>query len=165
MHVPVLRPGDDTGHPVGGNAPLYFRLPDLRATAAALSTIREHLMSWVRRTGLDEDQVADIGLAVYEAMANVVDHAYEQPGGVFGLYAFRHDDQVTVTVTDRGRWKTPVGTKQNLRGRGLLIIRRIAREFELTRHTRGTIVRMTWHARRARLSLPTLHDPHPEPSA
>jgi serine/threonine-protein kinase RsbW len=148
--------GEDTT-PVGASAPLYLRLPGLPATAAVISRIRERLLTWVRRTGLDEDQVADIGLAVYEAMANVVDHAYGRPGGVFDLYAFRHDGQITVTVADSGQWKRPVQQERPLRGRGLLIMRQVAREFELTVHSRGTIVRMSWRTRwGARLRLPRL---------
>jgi serine/threonine-protein kinase RsbW len=154
--VSVLISGEDTPA-VGVSAPPYLRLRGLPATAAAISRIRERLLAWVRRTGLDEDQVADIGLAVYEAMANVVDHAYQRPGGVFDLYAFRHEGQVTVTVTDSGQWKPPVHQERPLRGRGLLIMRQVAREFELTVHSRGTIVRMSWRTRwGARLKLPRL---------
>jgi anti-sigma regulatory factor (Ser/Thr protein kinase) len=54
--------------------------------------------------GDDAEQVDDLGLAAYEAMANVVDHAYDRPGGVFDLHACRSGDTVTVSVTDHGRW-------------------------------------------------------------
>ncbi|WP_166659098.1 ATP-binding protein [Labedaea rhizosphaerae] len=141
-HLPAL--------PNGGDQPVsrtFLRLTGLHATGAVVRQVRERLVSWVRQTGLDEDQVADVGLAAHEAMANVIDHAYEQPGGVFDLYAFTDEDTVTVTVTDRGNWKrTPQG-RPTLRGRGLLIIRQLTRQFELTAHAHGTIVRMTWRTR------------------
>lgn len=140
-HVPALLVGTD--QPVSR---LFLRLPGLHATAVVIRQVRELLVSWVSQTGLDEDQVADIGLAAHEAMANVVDHAYDQPGGIFDLYAFTGDGMVTVTVTDRGSWKR-AQDRPTLRGRGLLIIRQLVRRFELTRHAHGTIVRMTWRAR------------------
>lgn len=141
--------------PADVGVPLYLRLPGLRANATALAPLRDRLMVWARGTDLDDDQVSDVGLAVYEAMANVLDHAYDQPGGRFDLYAYRHDGRVTVTVTDSGRWRPAQRNKQQSRGRGLLIIKRLVRELELIRHSGGTVVRMTWQAnRRTRLTLP-----------
>jgi serine/threonine-protein kinase RsbW len=132
----------------GASGSRYLRLPDLHATPTVLPSIRDHVMSWARDAGLGEDQVTDVGLAVYEAMANVADHAYPQPGGPFSLYAYRDDGDVTITVADHGQWKPPEEDNQANRGRGLLMICKLVREFHLTRHTRGTIVRMTWRARR-----------------
>ena len=63
---------------------------------------------------------------------------------MFDVHAFRHDDLVTVTVTDHGRWKPPVRGEQSWRGRSQLIIERVTREFELTPHARGTMVCMSW---------------------
>lgn len=51
--------------------------------------------------------VDDIGLAVYEALANVIEHAY--PAGaahpVFDLHVQCEVDMLTVVVADHGRWK------------------------------------------------------------
>jgi anti-sigma regulatory factor (Ser/Thr protein kinase) len=81
---------------------------------------------------------------VYEAMANVVDHAYDRPGGVFDLHASSGDDVVTVSVTDHGRWKPPTDGARTGRGRGMLIIERASQQFELSRHALGTTLAMHW---------------------
>jgi serine/threonine-protein kinase RsbW len=147
MHVVASTSGADDDHPLEDPGLPDLRLTGQPATAEALSEVRQRLTAWAQRAGLHDEQVEDVGLAAYEAMANVVDHAYEQPGGgVFDVHAFRHDDLVTVTVTDHGRWKAPVRGEdhQSWRGRGLLIIERVAREFELTPHARGTMICMSW---------------------
>lgn len=127
-------------------------LPDLRLTglpavADALGRVRAQLTAWARTAGLADDQIDDVALAVYEAMANVVDHAYDSPGGTFDLHACRHDDLITVTVTDHGRWKESANGKQSPRGRGLLIIERATRRFTLSQQPRGTTVSMDWPVR------------------
>lgn len=149
-------PGD-----AGDRPPDTHRVPDLRrtdvpATVAALAEAREQLTAWAGTSGLDAEQIEDVALATYEAMANVVDHAYDRPGGVFDLHACRHDDQVTVTVADHGRWKSPVPGQHHWRGRGLLIIDRISHEFELTRHARGTVMSMRWSV--------LVDEPNPRPT-
>ncbi|MFI9383454.1 ATP-binding protein [Kutzneria sp. NPDC052558] len=116
------------------------------AVAEALSRAREQLTAWARSAGLDDEQVDDAALAVYEAMANIVDHAYEQPGGTFDLHACRCGDLVTVTVADRGRWKPPESGAPNWRGRGLLIMERATSALDVSRHAMGTTVRMSWLA-------------------
>jgi serine/threonine-protein kinase RsbW len=134
----------DPGHPPGEHVVSTLWLTDVPATAAALTGVREQLTIWAVTAGLGDDQVDDVGLATYEAMANVVDHAYDHPGGVFDLHACRRDDQVTVTVTDHGQWKSPASGQERWRGRGLLIIERTTREFELSPRAGGTTVCMGW---------------------
>ena len=129
----------------GGAHPLpELRLTGLPAVVDALGQARRQLVAWAGRSGLNDEQVDDLGLAAYEAMANVVDHAYDGPGGLFDLYACRRDDMVTVSVTDHGRWKPPTGGAQSWRGRGLQIIERVSQEFELCQHPRGTTLAMRW---------------------
>jgi serine/threonine-protein kinase RsbW len=143
--VPVVDPptGNDPGRPTGEPALPDLRLTGVPAAAEALSQVRAQVTAWTTTAGLDPDQIDDIALAVYEAMANVVDHAYEQPGGTFDLHACRDGDMITITVADQGRWKAPSG-EQSWRGRGLQIIERAAREFALSPHPRGTTVSMSW---------------------
>jgi anti-sigma regulatory factor (Ser/Thr protein kinase) len=86
-------------------------------------------------------------LAVYEALANVIDHAYPDGAAhaVFDLHAEREADTLTVMVADHGRWKTRrPDAAPSWRGRGLLLIEKLAAEFELCPTTAGTLVRMRW---------------------
>jgi serine/threonine-protein kinase RsbW len=143
MHVVASPPGDDAGTP--GSAP---DLPDLHLTGlpaegSVLPALRQQLTQWARLAGLDDDQIADLALATYEAMANVVDHAYDTPGGVFDLHACRVSELVTVTVADHGTFKSPP-EGESLRRRGLLLIERTTCGFELVPHAMGTRVSMSW---------------------
>jgi anti-sigma regulatory factor (Ser/Thr protein kinase) len=144
MHVVAPTPGDAVRPRSTGVQPMpELRLTGVPATGTALPTARQKLTAWARAAGLPAEQVDDLALAAYEAMANVVDHAYDQPGGVFDLHACRQDDQLVVTVTDHGQFR-PSRDGASLRGRGLLLIERIAAEFELIPLAVGTLVRMRW---------------------
>lgn len=102
-----------------------------------------------RSVGLSEETVADLKLAVTEAVANVVRHAYPDGadlGVTLELYAL--DGRVEAVVTDRGRGLDHVDvplpdTEPGEGGMGLSIIRAIADEVELTvgPEGRGTRVR------------------------
>ncbi len=145
---------DDDGHGVTGGPsrrPGGWKVPDLwllavPAVVGRLTGARQDLSSWSDMAGLSAVQVDDVGLAVYEAMANVVDHAYPYSDGDFDLHATRERVRVAVTVTDRGRWKPPPArlVPRSLRGHGLLLMRSLAVEFEITLRPGGTIVLMTW---------------------
>jgi len=147
MQVVERAVGRDTGRPDDGHAGPDLRLAGVPATALALTDARVRLTAWARTTGLQAEQVDCLVLAAYEAMANVVDHAYDDRGGIFDLHAGRHDSMVTVTISDYGRWKPAADGARTWRGRGLLIIERAAPEFELIQYDRGTTVCMSWPVR------------------
>jgi anti-sigma regulatory factor (Ser/Thr protein kinase) len=83
------------------------------------------LGEWLDTLDWPAPQRDDIVLAVNEALANVVDHAYppDTPGQA-QLYAWealepqRQLRRVVAVVTDRGRWK-PGMVGPSYRGRGL----------------------------------------------
>lgn len=108
---------------------------------------RTAVLRWARAVCRSREVVDDIGLAVYEALANVVDHAYPagSPHPVFDLHAEREADMLTVVVADRGQWKPRrAGSTRSWRGRGLMLIEKLAAEFELRPNASGTMVRMRW---------------------
>ncbi|TDV57883.1 ATP-binding protein [Actinophytocola oryzae] len=121
-------------------------LPGIPAVVGRLTGVRQRLVRWGTQAGLSEEQVDDVGLATYEAMANVVDHAYPDGTGEFDLHAASERDLVTVTVTDHGRWKPHATTPgpMSLRGRGLMIMEKLSSRFELTPRVGGTTVCMSW---------------------
>jgi serine/threonine-protein kinase RsbW len=117
------------------------------ADVEALPRLRRALIAWARRVGLPEDAVDDLALATYEAMANVVDHAYPADPGVLEIKAVRPDHHITVTIADHGRWRPPPpGPRdpEGRRGRGLVLIRALADSAEVSPGPRGTTVRMRW---------------------
>jgi anti-sigma regulatory factor (Ser/Thr protein kinase) len=144
MRVVEPTAAGDSDRRTGGPLLPDLRLTSVPAAADALTVARDRLAAWAETAGLGAELVADVALAAYEAMANVVDHAYEGPGGVFDLHACRWHDSVTVTVTDHGRWRTRSGEGTSLRGRGLLMIDRMAHEHEVIPDRHGTTVRMSW---------------------
>ena len=135
-----------------GSAPARPMRPALHlhavpAVVEQAGAVRAAVLGWARAVCPSREMVDDIGLAVYEAVANVIDHAY--PDGatdpVFDLHAEREADMLAVVVADHGRWRPrhPDSTT-SWRGRGLLLIEKLAAEFELCPTPSGTLVRMRW---------------------
>lgn len=124
--------------------PLTF--VDVPAVAEALTAVRRALADWATLAGLPPRDVEDLVLASYEAMANVVDHAY-QPGqrGRFRLEAACTTDlQILVTVSDHGRWQPLLTDGSSHRGRGLPLIHQLADRVDVHHDQRGTTVQMHW---------------------
>ena len=119
-------------------------LPGVPAAVDRLSAIRRRLAEWATAAGLPRDQVQDLTLATYEAMSNVIDHAYPHSSGMFDLHAEHQVDRLTVTIVDHGRWKPADVPTTGLRGRGLLLMKGLSSEFELIHQSVGTLVRMSW---------------------
>lgn len=146
-HPAVGEGGDQAEMGLRLDAPEPLTVTDIPAEPAALGPIRRRLTAWAGTTGIHPDLADDLVLAVYEAMANVSDHAYG-PGEDqhFRLQATRTSDgRIVVTVTDHGRWRPPVvdGPRRH-RGRGLRLIHELAHDVDLHHDEGGTTVRMTW---------------------
>lgn len=59
-------------------------------------------------------------MAVHEAAANVVEHAYGPTGGTITITATYGGDQVEVLIRDSGTWR---GSSRGDRGNGLRLMR------------------------------------------
>ena len=117
-------------------AELHLRLP---AQPKTLAQVRRLLRRWLVDRGADEGDVAEVTIAVSEACANAIEHAYSPAPNSFELEATGRNGQVTVTVRDQGRWRAPRG--QN-RGRGLSIIVAAMDDVQIDRTDHGTEVVM-----------------------
>jgi serine/threonine-protein kinase RsbW len=112
--------------------------------AAALRTAFHH---WVeQRRALSVEQLSDITLAVNEALANAVEHAYvgaTQPGPVdlHAQYEPRSGDLV-VTIRDHGTWREPIPDPRHLRGRGIPLIRALTNSSTIESDNNGTRVEL-----------------------
>src|SRR2546423_13721006 len=125
----------DGGNAIGGRGPL-----DLAAEAKheKARQLRVCLQYWLRALGPPCALVEDLCLAVYEALTNVVDHAYH-PGHlnpIMSLRARADQGQLTVTVSDQGRWRPP--QHPGYRGRGLVMMRALTTELHLYPTAEGT---------------------------
>ncbi|MGH2887361.1 MAG: ATP-binding SpoIIE family protein phosphatase [Solirubrobacteraceae bacterium] len=117
-------------------AELHLRLP---AEPKTLAHIRRVLRRWLIERGADDGDVAEVTIAVSEACANAIEHAYSPSPATFELDAFGENGEITVWIRDSGRWRAPRG--QN-RGRGLSIMVAAMDDVQIERTDTGTEVVM-----------------------
>ena len=79
----------------------------------------------------------EIVMAVHEASANVVEHAYGPAGGTITITARYEDDQVEVLVRDSGSWR---GVSRGDRGNGLKLMRGLMNDVIVDTSADGTVV-------------------------
>ncbi len=110
------------------------------AEPGTLRVLRHALRRWLGKWGADSDEIFDITVAVQEASANAVEHAYAPGSAAFEVDAHHDDGVITVVVQDRGQWRDARGGLQ--RGRGLPIMRSLMESVDVEQGERGTTVRL-----------------------
>jgi serine/threonine-protein kinase RsbW len=122
---------------------VHFKVP---AAPEVLPVLRSCLRVWTSDIGLAAGRSRDVVLAVDEAITNAVEHAYVdgRPGAVVVFAACDRDVHTArVVVSDDGTWQQPA-RDPGFRGRGLLLMRRLADAFDLHHDGRGTTVVLGW---------------------
>ncbi|WP_345413943.1 ATP-binding protein [Actinomycetospora chlora] len=116
------------------------------ATTENAGTLRRRFRQWVGEL-TDPDTADDLALALYEALANVVDHAYVERGapGLMTLWAavscpLSTGRDLVVTVIDEGAWRPSDGP--GWRGRGLPLMRELMHATAVLPGERGTTVQL-----------------------
>ncbi len=117
-------------------AELYLQLP---ADPNALARVRRVIRRWLRARGAEDSAVTEVTLAVNEACANAIEHAYSPAPASFELSASATDDRLTISVRDGGHWRPPRGDE---RGRGLTIIDTAMDQVEVNATDAGTQIVM-----------------------
>ena len=108
----------------------------LAADPDRLADIRRRVRTWSARAGLSDEAREDLLLALGEALANAVEHAYPTTSAEGTTdrceYLVRRepDGSVLVRVTDGGVWRPPPQDKGH-RGRGLELIAALATDVEI----------------------------------
>jgi len=115
---------------------LHLRLP---AEPKTLAQVRRILRRWLVERGGGETDVAEVTIAVSEACANAIEHAYSPAPASFELHAWGDNGDITVAVRDEGQWRPPRGEN---RGRGLTIIASAMDDVQVGRLDSGTEVVM-----------------------
>jgi anti-sigma regulatory factor (Ser/Thr protein kinase) len=117
-------------------AELHLRLP---AEPKRLAQVRRVLRRWLVHRGGGADDVAEVTIAVSEACANAIEHAYSPAPASFEVHAWGQNGEITVAVRDQGQWRASRG--QN-RGRGLSIMAAAMDDVQIDRGSGGTEVVM-----------------------
>ena len=118
------------------DGPLELRV---RAIPESLSAMRRSLGSWLDGAGADEDEAYDVVVAVGEAAANAVEHAYGPTEAEFEVSVEVDGGDVQITVTDQGRWRPARGRN---RGRGMDLMEQLMDEVRVETGEGGTAVIM-----------------------
>jgi serine/threonine-protein kinase RsbW len=113
----------------------------LPAEPASVPTLRHRASQFAAKQGVGEDVVADVALAVSEAVTNAIKYANVADGeGVVELSAATGKGWLEVRVRDRGEGFGK-GSSDGL-GLGLSIIARLCDDLKIIQEGTGTEVRM-----------------------
>jgi anti-anti-sigma factor len=134
-------PADDVAVVAARLVPAPLRL-ELSADPAHLHRLRRGVADWATAAGVAPEALDDLLLAIGEAVANAVEHAYPDGDGTDGVLVTveRDGDALRVAVQDSGTWRPPPADP-GFRGRGLQIIRGLASDVEVLPGPDGTTVR------------------------
>jgi anti-sigma regulatory factor (Ser/Thr protein kinase) len=118
---------------------------ELAAETDNVPLVRHALRGLLEASGVTEERISDITLAVTEACANAVLHAYTDARGQFEAAAdLSPAGELVVTVRDYGSGMAPRVDSPGL-GVGLPVMAAIADALEIdTPAGSGTVVRMTF---------------------
>ncbi len=109
------------------------------ARARSLLMIRRAVSRWLEDIEVPRLVTTEIVMAVHEASANVVEHAYGPAGGTITITAKHEGDEVEVLVRDSGTWR---GSSRGDRGNGLLLMRGLMDDVLVDTSSTGTVVRL-----------------------
>jgi anti-sigma regulatory factor (Ser/Thr protein kinase) len=112
------------------------------ATPASVPALRREVRSAIRDRGFDE---AAVGLAISEALTNVVTHAYSESNGPVAVQLEIRDGVLVVTVADEGAGlESLAASSHSERGLGLALIHAVTDDVKVEPTSTGTIVRMVF---------------------
>jgi serine phosphatase RsbU (regulator of sigma subunit)/anti-sigma regulatory factor (Ser/Thr protein kinase) len=112
---------------------------EVKADTDQLATVRHLVRRWVTANGGTDDDCAAFAIAVSEACANAIEHAYGPGEATISLRAALTGDLATVAVRDGGRWREPRGRH---RGRGIPVMREFMDDVSIETGDAGTTVEL-----------------------
>jgi serine phosphatase RsbU (regulator of sigma subunit)/anti-sigma regulatory factor (Ser/Thr protein kinase) len=110
---------------------------EVPAEPVQLATARHLIRRWLEANDGTDDDCAAFAIAVSEACANSVEHAYGPGDATIELRAALVDGTATVSVRDHGQWREARGGN---RGRGIPIMREFMDDVSIDSSERGTTV-------------------------
>jgi serine/threonine-protein kinase RsbW len=129
--------------------PLQVHLP---ADPAALREARARLAAWLAAADYPQEVCDDVVLAVGEALANSIEHAYSAHPALAAsgveMSAELHDEPdlrcIEITIRDHGRWRPP-DADPGTRGHGMAVIHALTDATVSTDDDGTTVVLRCWH--------------------
>lgn len=115
--------------------PVELRLPAAPSSAAIARRLAARFANVAK---LGPERTFDLTIAVGEAVANAVEHAYRDTTGDFVLRLTARDGKVIGEVRDLGIWRERLPGAE--RGRGLAILRATTQRLKLDHSPKGTTV-------------------------
>ncbi len=113
------------------------------AESGQLAPVRARLRSWLRNCDIGAKTIQDILVAVGEACANAIEHGHRHsPGQQIRLRAVSTANQLRLTITDTGRWKTSQPGDVTHRGHGIALMRALMQQVTIEPGPAGTTVDM-----------------------
>ena len=112
----------------------------IKASLDNLLKVRQYINQMGKRLGVNEGALADLCLAVDEAVTNVIIHGYDDIDGLVELHMERDGDAVVIRIRDRAKTFDPshvnapqLGTALKDRpfgGMGIFLIKKMTDEAE-----------------------------------
>lgn len=109
-----------------------------------LRMLQRQLTSWLEVAEVAGSARDSIVLATHEAAANAIEHA--QLGSEVTVRGMRDHDELMVVVTNTGTWKKS-RHDDDVRGRGIALMKALMSEIDVRRESRRTTVTMRKHLR------------------
>ncbi len=109
----------------------------LPAESRSLATLRRVLGRWLKSAGAGETEIYETLVAVGEACANAIAHAYPAGEASFEVEASRLGPELEVIVRDFGRWRPARGEE---RRRGLTLMEQLMENVTIDKRDTGTTV-------------------------
>jgi len=135
--------------------------------------VRESAVVVAKHLGFSEERVADLQLAVSEAVTNAIEHGNNCDVSIkVGVKFFISKDQLAVQVTDKGRWETAPNALDNIpmeldmeerleqdltRGMGMFLIQQLVDNVELRSNEEGTDFTMWFNIERGPHNISNLN--------
>jgi anti-sigma regulatory factor (Ser/Thr protein kinase) len=120
---------------------IRFRRP---AEPGMLRGARETLRAWLHTTDASDDEIDELVLSAGEALANAIEHATPpDQAATVELGARECGGVVHIEVRDHGSWRPGTSPPEDLRGRGLRLLRHFNDDVVIRRDDHGTTVEMS----------------------
>jgi anti-sigma regulatory factor (Ser/Thr protein kinase) len=113
---------------------------EVPAKPAQLMTARHLIRRWVEANEGTDDDCAAFAIAVSEACANSIEHAYGPGDATMHVRASLTDGEATVTIIDHGEWQEEPRARN--RGRGIPIMREFMDDVAIEPSAEGTTVHL-----------------------